>query len=38
MVIENTHSKLGRIYEAKFELGCVKQFIVPSDHAITDRR
>ena len=35
MVIENTYPKLSQIYEAKIELDRVKQFIVPSDHAIT---
>ena len=37
MVIENTYPKLSQIYQAKFELGGVKQFIVPSDHVITAR-
>ena len=34
MVIQNTYPKLSRIYQAKFELGGVKQFILANDCGI----
>ena len=37
MVIENTYPNLVQIYQAKFELGRVKQFIPASDHMILSR-
>ena len=36
MVIQNTYPKPSQIYQAKLELGGVKQFIPASDCAITD--